>query len=469
MDEADIVQLLEELRQETLAALKDYGQKLSRISTTFSQNLQRRELDKGFHSFEDIQDAIEEKLKLVAKVDKIMTLLSYRAYKIRCDFCDHIDELQEKQDDIKRGQGKLGSQSQATALIQVNEDLVNTADDFETEHEKIKQQSLEAQKFYESYVEVLDEYLNLMRKHYGDLEELLEVEKQYGGKTAELVDLDELSQTIQNYEDLQAKRWKRSSTDEGPVRGRAADARRYKFSVAGLMITDSGRTIGYKEALEKGLLKNINLFHMDDKDASKIITAKVSLKVTPEGLMSENAYAGVGGSKSGVGGKADKEKDGGKYKQKGKGSDKKKDGETDEDTDSVLQSQDVAYLKEYLGTPLTLALAEITAVQPKDPIHYLAHWLFKFRYNQETADAQRIELDQLKEERERIAQDKWQKFIEKEARAAVIDMIVRAEEEAIENEQQAMAPQQFEAQTSHVMFRDDELMDNVYTYDHDVL
>lgn len=67
----------------------------------------------------------------------------------------------------------------------------------------------------------------------------------------------------------------------------------------------------------------------------------------------------------------------------------------------------MCYLKEQLGIPLTLALAEITAVQPRDPIQYLGHWLFKYRYNQEVGDVKRIELQQLIDERQGIAAKKW--------------------------------------------------------------
>ncbi|CAG9838486.1 unnamed protein product [Diabrotica balteata] len=72
-----------------------------------------------------------------------------------------------------------------------------------------------------------------------------------------------------------------------------------------------------------------------------------------------------------------------------------------------MSSQDVSYLKEHLGTPLTLALAEITAIQPRDPIHYLGHWLFKYRYNEEVATIKHIEISQLTEERERLAKIRW--------------------------------------------------------------
>lgn len=54
-----------------------------------------------------------------------------------------------------------------------------------------------------------------------------------------------------------------------------------------------------------------------------------------------------------------------------------------------------------------MALAEITAVQPRDPIHYLGHWLFKFRYNQTMTEINDMELEALTNERDRLAKERW--------------------------------------------------------------
>lgn len=72
-----------------------------------------------------------------------------------------------------------------------------------------------------------------------------------------------------------------------------------------------------------------------------------------------------------------------------------------------MSSEDVHYLKDIMGKPLTLALAEIVAKQPRDPIHYLGHWLFKYRYNQEIDQIEKEKIDELTEEREKIAKEKW--------------------------------------------------------------
>lgn len=74
---------------------------------------------------------------------------------------------------------------------------------------------------------------------------------------------------------------------------------------------------------------------------------------------------------------------------------------------SQMTSEDVHYLKDTLGKPLTAAMAEILMKQPQDPIHYLGHWLFKYRYNQEVEDATKQEIFELTAERARIAKERW--------------------------------------------------------------
>ena len=42
---------------------------------------------------------------------------------------------------------------------------------------------------------------------------------------------------------------------------------------------------------------------------------------------------------------------------------------------------DAEYLQEVVGPCLALALSEVSAVRPADPIEYLAAWLIKYRAN----------------------------------------------------------------------------------------
>lgn len=99
-------------------------------------------------------------------------------------------------------------------------------------------------------------------------------------------------------------------------------------------------------------------------------------------------------------------------------------------TESHLTTDEAHYLKIALGTPLSLGLAEIVARKPADPLHYLAHWLFKYRYNEAALETKKQELEDLIAERERIAREIKTRKMEIEAYAAVLEMIQKAETEA---------------------------------------
>ncbi|KAF2882976.1 hypothetical protein ILUMI_23204 [Ignelater luminosus] len=106
---------------------------------------------------------------------------------------------------------------------------------------------------------------------------------------------------------------------------------------------------------------------------------------------------------------------------------------------SKISCKDAEYLSTTLVKPLTLALTEITTIQPRDPIHYLSHRLFKYRYNQEINITRQQEALQLINERKQLEQEKWSAMIEEKTRKIVLDMIIKAEEEAIRNELERIA------------------------------
>ena len=46
---------------------------------------------------------------------------------------------------------------------------------------------------------------------------------------------------------------------------------------------------------------------------------------------------------------------------------------------------DTAFLKEHLGDCLTTCLAEVAEKRPRDPVEYVAPWLYKFMENKNYA------------------------------------------------------------------------------------
>lgn len=81
-------------------------------------------------------------------------------------------------------------------------------------------------------------------------------------------------------------------------------------------------------------------------------------------------------------------------------------------------------MKTVFGKALTLGLAEITAVQPTDPIHYLAHWLFKYRFNQEIEVVKQREYDLLMAERKRIEEERTVSILQQQWCAIMPIMLI---------------------------------------------
>nr|CAH7768244.1 unnamed protein product [Callosobruchus chinensis] len=343
----------------------------------------------------EMKENIEERIKIVEKTELIMNLLQYRMYEIRFDFTMKLNQLTQQKTDLKTGMMLKETESQvAFKIIETEKEITECQNVYDARHRSVKEQMLEAQDRYEKSVNILDDGLEVMKRNFSNLLLLLEAEKAIiEDKKFSLEDvknviaLEDIEAVMDKFTEMQTDGWKTRVVDNVSV---LPAAKGLKITTTGLLITESGRQITYHQAREQKLLDNINIFDFVYEHEKKSSDDLMSVESTADSKSS-------GGS-------------------------------------SRMTSEDVNYLKENLGIPLTLALAEITAVQPKDPIHYLGHWLFKYRYNQEMSEVQTIEINQLTEERDRLARERWHKFIEEEARAAVIEMILKAEEQGMRNE-----------------------------------
>nr|CAD7419447.1 unnamed protein product [Timema poppensis] len=94
------------------------------------------------------------------------------------------------------------------------------------------------------------------------------------------------------------------------------------------------------------------------------------------------------------------------------------------------KSLDSEYLKKNLGVPLSLALAEVAMKCPTDPIHYLAHWLFKWRWNQEHKQDQEDRVKELTAERTKLENQLKQAKEREDAQLAATSAIETATQEA---------------------------------------
>ncbi|KAH1014575.1 hypothetical protein HUJ05_012428 [Dendroctonus ponderosae] len=398
----DVVALMMEIRKEFERSLSllnlrvldqtdfDIPEDISRI-----QNLH----DIVVQDLQDLRKSLESHGAIVEKTELIMSVLSYKLYEIQFAFRNEFDKLKAKKESLTAVlQSGKEEPTIALRLVETDDEIAKLEDTQQKNSESIKAQKLassiqEAQKAYEKAVLVMDENFEKMSNGLSKLLVLIEAEKSTLSESqAQLVDAkfaDQVNQIrgeIEKFTALQTTGWKVLYPEE--KLSELLQERGLKILHNGQLITGDGQAITFKQAQQSKLLEDIS----------------------PEGLNELKANMTA---------------------------------DTDESTDtttssvsigSKISSEDVSYLKTCLGKPLALAIAEITTLQPRDPIHYLAHWLFKYRYNQQMEDINNIEIDILTEKRNKLAKERWHKFIEGEAKAAVIDMVLRAEDIAQMNE-----------------------------------
>ncbi|XP_057657792.1 uncharacterized protein LOC130894814 isoform X2 [Diorhabda carinulata] len=390
MDSAKIDSLLKDIKRQFKESDKELSQAVAEEFQIIEDvSLIQNKCDLICNDLRKLRTNMDERLVLMNKNDFIMNILNYKLYEIQYDFSKTIKRLKEKKKELENTEVNRTNESKIALTFIENEKEINECElTHEEQHKSVRQQMLEAQEGYEKSANILDDCLEVMNKTFSNLITLIEAHKRCSSDSTieETIELDQLKEMLDECRKLQSTGWRTQVQDLTDFTANQG----LRFNEEGLLVTESGREISYDEAVEIKLLDNLKLIDLVfPKRIQKVKVDELSLQLSQV---------------------------------------------SSESIESKMSSEDVNYLKDHLGTPLTLALAEITAVQPRDPIHYLGHWLFKYRYNEEIEEIKKIEINQLTEERERIAKERWHKFIEEEARAAVLEMIVRAEETAIRNE-----------------------------------
>ncbi|CAH0550746.1 unnamed protein product [Brassicogethes aeneus] len=352
---------------------------------------------------EERKKFINNRLEVISKLDLIINILKYKIYEVRYECRKNLDMLHIRKQKLRNACFKdLTEMQVAMELEEIDNQMKEEQRNVEIQLESLKEQKIEIQLEYESIINTMDIDMEQILELYNNLLGTVEEEKMEADPIdIEVIEeksrptIDEFKKDIDYFNEIKLSGWRISNSEE--KLSDVLESKGLKITKDGLLITESGRLITIQEAKEEDYLQGIEL-DMEKSplnEQSDVVSSKTSKTKTTTSEAS-SVY-------------------------------------------SRMDSEDVSYLKENLGKPLTLALAEITAVQPRDPIHYLGHWLFKFRYNQELDETQQIEIDALTAERDRLAKERWHKFLEEEARAAVMEMIMRAEEQAMKNELQRIA------------------------------
>ncbi|XP_050305526.1 uncharacterized protein LOC126742780 isoform X2 [Anthonomus grandis grandis] len=407
---------------------KDFDSSLSTINLRILDSQIKFEVPEDISQIQNLHDVIIQDLEelkktiythcgIVEKTELIMNILNYKLYEIQYNFRTEVDRLKAKKESLSLASSEKEDPTIALKIVEIDDEVSRIEETHQTNLDCIKEQKIEAQKAYEDAVQELDQNLNKMTDGLNKLLILIEAEKATVGESqSDLVDakfdqeVEELKTQIDKFAELQTTGWKVLYPEEKI--SEMLQERGLKILQTGHLITDDGLPITYREAKESKMLENLS------PDVLKELRTHILGGGDDSTIRSTLSTLSIG---------------------------------------SRISSEDVNYLKQSLGKALTLAIAEITAVQPRDPIHYLGHWLFKYRYNQQMEDVNSAEFEILNEKRNKIAKERWHKFVEEEARAAVIDMIIRAEQIAILNELRRI--QEEEENEEQVENYDDEARD----------
>ncbi|CAG9764584.1 unnamed protein product [Ceutorhynchus assimilis] len=358
------------VQQEELVALFDRD--ISHI-----QNLH----DVVVQDLESLKKSLQNHAAIVEKTELITNILDYKLYDIQFQFRNQIDKLKERKEECVRA-ALTGQDDSSLALkhVEIDDEIEMLEESHQTNLECIKEQKLDAQKAYEGAARLMDDNLDNMTDGLNKLLVLIEAEKStLGDSQSRLVDAKFAAEVatfeadIEKFTQLQTCGWKQLHADEKI--SEILQEGSLKMLKPGQLITDRGQQSSYEKAKVSKLINEL------DTDVLRELRGNLD--------ESTSSSASI---------------------------------------DSEKSTEDTHYLKHHLGRPLTQALKEITSLQPRDPVHYLGHWLFNYRYNQQTEEVKKSEWNSLHEQRERLAKERYHRFVQEEAREAVLDMIVRAEE-----------------------------------------
>lgn len=354
------------------------------------------EQDPLLSELEQHKVTMRRRLSSIEKLELLINVLTYKIYEIQHDFRKEMEDLQYQRQELLSRKDMTEPQI-AMALAELDKKIADKQNTHEATLTSMEGQRFELQKESSNKVQYLDNTLESIKERQQYILNELEEDKRCDdpSKAAEydrrICNLKmQFEAEINEFLSMQASGWKQLNTEEKLTA--MLDQKGLHVSKSGRMLTKSGQLFTLEEAEKMGLMDDLGMsWHSILKGFQTSVKADDEESVITQETSEASMY-------------------------------------------SKMSSEDVHYLKESLGKPLTLALAEIIAKQPRDPIHYLGHWLFKYRYNQEVDIITKQQEQELTEERDRLARERWHKILEEEARAAVLDILARVEEEALRNE-----------------------------------
>ncbi|KAF2882977.1 hypothetical protein ILUMI_23205 [Ignelater luminosus] len=373
-------------------ALAEMDREISKVQAQHDQILAELEQKKK---------ALRQRLLSLEKLDLLINVLTYKIFEAQHDYRSDMEALHKQKEELLKRTDLTKSQM-ALALAELDLKIADRTNMHEAAMMSLEGQRTELRKESALKSEHMDTTMEALKMQHDMMLTELEAQK-LGATQSEIEEIDRriaelrrmYDKDVENLKQLQEQGWRDLDSEERL--SAILESRGLRVTPSGNFLTASGRLLTRSEASCLGLLEGI-----EPSSWNSILQGHRDLGKTGSEASLTQASSTIS-------------------------------------TETRMSSEDIHYLKTALGKPLTLALAEITAKQPKDPIHYLGHWLFKYRYNQEVDVFKKQEIQELMNERDRLEKEKINVLLQDEAHKVIMDMVIKAEEEVIRNELERIA------------------------------
>lgn len=355
----------------------------------------QNEHDKALFELEKRKQSLKKRLSTIEKLDLLINALTHKIFELQYQYQKQVKELGLKREETLNKQG-ISEHEKEELIDEIDKAIKNLQNAHEDEITGLENQRSSLQTQCATKTQHMDVMTDsLKQQHQIILKQLEESKmdatpshlKEINRRIGELNKLFE--KDIKILHQLQSEGWKNKEEQVFEL----LQSRGICVTQSNKFLTSSGSHLTRSEASRLGLLEGINFDSFSD-----VFDQPEEENSSESQLSSELSIL------------------------------------------DRMDTDDVLYLKTVFAKPLTLALAEITSKQPRDPIHYLGHWLFKYRYNQEMSVKRKQEIQELIYERERYEKERLRAMYENEAAKAAakelelitMDMVT-AEEEFIED------------------------------------
>ncbi|CAG9761680.1 unnamed protein product [Ceutorhynchus assimilis] len=374
-------------RSESMVILKYLDHNIQSGEEVSLQNPLEALIQELYH----LKKSLDIQVGIVEKTELIKNILKYKLYEIRFEYRKEIERLQKRRESLVSKLPKAGSIVLTLKIKDTDDNIANLEETHLKNVDFMREQKVQAEKAYGQAVLAMDHNLAKLIKGYNIFSSLIEAEKSsLSHHEAQLLaskfsdEFAVFKAAIERFTELQTTGWKIVYQEEKIVD--MLQERGLKVLLTGELVTDDGHQITFRQARDSKLFDNIGpIFlkvirnHLNEEPGSDEDSSSSRSTLSRQSSSAERIPR--------------------------------------------VFSTDITFLRDRLGKPLTLALHEVVTIQPSEPIHYLSHWLFKYRYNSQIENPNSEQYEYLNNKRNQLIEEKSKKRTTDEVMATILEMV----------------------------------------------